>query len=309
MLEGVQPIEVLAVPRSAVLSDQQGDYVLAVGAGDKAEQRRIKLGQSTPTIASVISGLAAGDKVIVEGLQRVRPGQAVSPGPASALIQSSMKAGTGDAPSQPDHGGSTDPRPGGQKAMMSAVFIDRPATCDGRWPSSSPIAGALALTRIPVAQLPDIVPPQVRSPGLSGRVSGGAGGHGGAADRSEVVGVDKMIYMKSTSSSDGSYNLTVSFGSIPTRTSIPSTSTIACKPRCAIAPRGAGPGPDRAEAVVLNASGRGSLQRRRQTGSAVHHQLRHHQRARRAIAHAWCGAGALFGRLDYSMRIWFDTSG
>src|SRR6185436_9027258 len=90
LLEGVQPIEVLAVPRSAVLSDQQGDYVLAVGAGDKAEQRRIKLGQSTPTIASVISGLAAGDKVIVEGLERVRPGQAVSPGPASALIQSSM---------------------------------------------------------------------------------------------------------------------------------------------------------------------------------------------------------------------------
>lgn len=115
LLEGVQPIEVLAVPRSAVLSDQQGDYVLAVGAGDKAEQRRVKLGQSTPTIASVISGLAAGDKVIVEGLQRVRPGQAVSPGPASALIQSSMKVGTGDAPSQPDHGGSTDPRPGDKK--------------------------------------------------------------------------------------------------------------------------------------------------------------------------------------------------
>ncbi|QPF93011.1 efflux RND transporter periplasmic adaptor subunit [Bradyrhizobium commune] len=111
LLEGVQPIEVLAVPRSAVLSDQQGDYVLTVGAGDKAEQRRIQLGQSTPTIASVISGLAAGDKVIVEGLQRVRPGQAVSPGPASALILSSMKAGAGDAPLEPDHGGATGPRP------------------------------------------------------------------------------------------------------------------------------------------------------------------------------------------------------
>jgi membrane fusion protein, multidrug efflux system len=37
-----------------------------------------------------------GDKVIVEGLQRVRPGQPVSPGPASQLIQSSMKAAAGD---------------------------------------------------------------------------------------------------------------------------------------------------------------------------------------------------------------------
>jgi membrane fusion protein (multidrug efflux system) len=115
VLEGIQPIEVLAIPRSAVLSDQQGDYVLTVGTDDKAVQRRIQLGQSTPTIASVISGLAAGDRVIVEGLQRVRPGQAVSPGPASALILSRMKAGASDAPSQPDHGGSTGSSPEDKK--------------------------------------------------------------------------------------------------------------------------------------------------------------------------------------------------
>jgi membrane fusion protein (multidrug efflux system) len=96
MLEGVQPVEVLAIPRSAVLSDQQGDYVFTVGADNKAEQHRIQLGQSTPTIAAVINGLTLGDKVIVEGLQRVRPGQPVSPGPASALIQASMKASTSD---------------------------------------------------------------------------------------------------------------------------------------------------------------------------------------------------------------------
>ena len=90
LLEGVQPVEVLAVPRSAVLSDQQGDYVFVLGADNKAEQRRIKLGQSTSTVASVTSGLSLGDKVIVEGLQRVRPGQPVAPGPASALLQSSM---------------------------------------------------------------------------------------------------------------------------------------------------------------------------------------------------------------------------
>src|ERR1700761_7623703 len=52
-LEGVEPVEVLAIPRSAVLSDQQGDYVFIVGADNKAEQRRIKLGQSSSTIAAV----------------------------------------------------------------------------------------------------------------------------------------------------------------------------------------------------------------------------------------------------------------
>jgi membrane fusion protein (multidrug efflux system) len=100
MLEGVQPVEVLAIPRSAVLSDQQGDYVFTVGPDNKAEQRRIQLGQSTSTVAAVIDGLAPGDKVIVEGLQRVRPGQPVSPGPASPLIQSSMKATANDGRTQ-----------------------------------------------------------------------------------------------------------------------------------------------------------------------------------------------------------------
>ncbi|MET4275885.1 MULTISPECIES: efflux RND transporter periplasmic adaptor subunit [unclassified Bradyrhizobium] len=115
VLEGVQPVEVLVIPRSAVLSDQQGNYVLAVGADNEAEQRRIQLGQSTPTIAAVIAGLAAGDKVIVEGLQRVRPGQTVSPGPASALILSSMKAAADGTAPQTDHGPSGKARPADNK--------------------------------------------------------------------------------------------------------------------------------------------------------------------------------------------------
>jgi len=104
LVEGVEPVEVLAIPRSAVLSDQQGDYVFTVGADNKAEQHRIQLGQSTPTIAAVINGLTLGDKVIVEGLQRVRPGQPVSPGPASPLIQSSMKASANDVGTPSDAG-------------------------------------------------------------------------------------------------------------------------------------------------------------------------------------------------------------
>ena len=92
LLQGVQPVEVLAIPRAAVLSDQQGDYAFVVGPDNKAEQRRIQLGQSTPTIASVISGLSPGEKVVVEGLQRVRPGVTVAPGPASPQFEASMKA-------------------------------------------------------------------------------------------------------------------------------------------------------------------------------------------------------------------------
>lgn len=81
--EGVEPITVLGIPRVAVLSDQQGDYVYVVDAQNKAEVRRIQLGQSTPTTAVVTNGLKEGELVVSDGLQRVRPGAVVSPGPAT----------------------------------------------------------------------------------------------------------------------------------------------------------------------------------------------------------------------------------
>jgi membrane fusion protein (multidrug efflux system) len=83
LLEGVQPVSVLGIPRTAVLSDQQGDYVYVVDAQNRAQVRRIHLGQSTPTTAVVTSGLNEGELVISEGVQRARPGEVVSPGPAT----------------------------------------------------------------------------------------------------------------------------------------------------------------------------------------------------------------------------------
>jgi Membrane-fusion protein len=81
-LEGVKPVTVLGIPRSAVLMDQQGDYVWVVGQDDKVERRTVTLGQSTPTVAAVTSGLKAGEIVVSEGVQKVRGGQKVSPSPA-----------------------------------------------------------------------------------------------------------------------------------------------------------------------------------------------------------------------------------
>ncbi len=79
---GIEPIQALAVPRAAVLSDQQGNYVYVIGKDNKAEQRRIVLGQSTPELAVVASGLTEGEMVVLDGIQRVRPGAPVTPGPA-----------------------------------------------------------------------------------------------------------------------------------------------------------------------------------------------------------------------------------
>jgi len=105
--EGVQPITVLAIPRAAVLSDQQGDYVYVVDAQNKAQQRRIQLGQSTPSVAVVTTGLNEGELVISEGIQRARPGEVVSPGPVTPPPQVAPRgASTPSEPAKSSSGGS-----------------------------------------------------------------------------------------------------------------------------------------------------------------------------------------------------------
>ncbi len=82
VLEDASPIEALTVPRGAVMSDQQGNYVFVVDGDNRAQQRRVELGQTSPTNAVIASGLTGGESIIVDGIQRVRPGQPVSPAPA-----------------------------------------------------------------------------------------------------------------------------------------------------------------------------------------------------------------------------------
>ncbi len=67
----------LVVPQAALQVDQSGYYVLVVNDQHKVEQRRVQTGPSLGTDVVVTSGLKEGDKVIVDGIQKVRPGQVV----------------------------------------------------------------------------------------------------------------------------------------------------------------------------------------------------------------------------------------
>lgn len=67
----------LVVPQAALQIDQSGYYVLVVGAEHKVEQRRIQTGPNQDTDIVVTSGLREGENVIVDGIQKVRPGQVV----------------------------------------------------------------------------------------------------------------------------------------------------------------------------------------------------------------------------------------
>lgn len=71
---------VLLVPQQGVSRSPTGDATaLVVGAGNQVERRRLQLGRAVGNRWLVTSGLAAGDRLIVEGLQRARPGQPVTP--------------------------------------------------------------------------------------------------------------------------------------------------------------------------------------------------------------------------------------
>jgi hydrophobe/amphiphile efflux-1 (HAE1) family protein len=95
--------------------------------------------------------------------------------------------------------------------MLSSVFVARPRLA-AVIAIVTTIAGILSLFVIPVAQYPDIVPPQVSVtttyPGASAAVVEATVAQ---PIESQVVGVDKAIYMKSVSGNDGSYSLLVSF--------------------------------------------------------------------------------------------------
>jgi len=67
----------LVIPQSALQADQSGYYTLVVNAQHIVEVRRVQTGPNLDADVIVTSGVSEGDKVIVDGIQKVRPGQAV----------------------------------------------------------------------------------------------------------------------------------------------------------------------------------------------------------------------------------------
>jgi hydrophobe/amphiphile efflux-1 (HAE1) family protein len=191
--------------------------------------------------------------------------------------------------------------------MISSVFVDRPRLAIVIAIVIT-IAGALALHSIPVSQFPDIVPPQVQVsatyPGASADVVEASVAQPLEA---QMVGVENMIYMRSTSSNDGSYNLTVTFniGSDPNIDTVNVTnrvqSALSQLPTIVTAQ---GVTTRKRSAAVLQFmmlySESGEQNPLFITNYATINVLDEISRT------PGVGQASLFGRLNYSMRIWFD---
>jgi membrane fusion protein, multidrug efflux system len=77
VVESDTPRPTLIVPVGAVQIDQSGPFVLVVNSESKIEVKRVETGSQSGNGVAVTKGLAEGDRVVIEGIQKVRPGQAV----------------------------------------------------------------------------------------------------------------------------------------------------------------------------------------------------------------------------------------
>ena len=84
IVEGNAPAKAVVVPQPALAIDQTGPYVYVVDSKGIVEQRRITIDFVRDGMIAVASGLKEGDRVIVQGQQRVRAGMAVEAQPAPA---------------------------------------------------------------------------------------------------------------------------------------------------------------------------------------------------------------------------------
>jgi hypothetical protein len=90
----------LLLPEAALLSDMQGRYVLVVNHENTVEQRRVQVGVQEGSLRVVLDGVAPGDKVIVRGVLKARPGAKVTPKDEAEVAkeEAASKASAKEAP-------------------------------------------------------------------------------------------------------------------------------------------------------------------------------------------------------------------
>jgi membrane fusion protein (multidrug efflux system) len=84
VIRGISLPDAIVIPRQAVSQGPEGPYVYVVGANNTAQSRPIRFGREVEAGWVVQEGLQPGDRVVVDGVMRVRPGAPVRLASASA---------------------------------------------------------------------------------------------------------------------------------------------------------------------------------------------------------------------------------
>ncbi len=126
----------LLIDERAIGSDQRGDYLLVVNSKDTVEYRPVKLGIHVGSRRVIDSGIEASDWVVVNGLQRARPGSEVKPEPAETSDASATKT---ESPVKPEGSTTTPPETKTEpEAAAPAKPGDEPKTAPGSNSTATP---------------------------------------------------------------------------------------------------------------------------------------------------------------------------
>ena len=90
-----KPEESILLPVAAVQTDQSGNFVLVVGPDNKVKQQSVTLGEQIGQNFIVKTGVAAGDRVIIDGAQKVKRGETVNPIAASGTQEAAARSANG----------------------------------------------------------------------------------------------------------------------------------------------------------------------------------------------------------------------
>ena len=207
-LHGFERDSALAVPRRAVQQSLDRQFVLVVGKGDTAQARNVETGTWSGDWWIIESGLQAGERVVVEGVQKAAPGQPVRPVMLSAGIAPSRIAPSRiarrEARSECDPG----------ERRQAALLLHPAADLRGRDLHRDRAAGRVrALIGLPISAL------------SADHASVGAGDRRSipapprrtwpqavaAPIEQQLSGLDGLLYFTSSNASDGTMNLQVYF--------------------------------------------------------------------------------------------------
>lgn len=101
------PVERLIVEERAIASDQRGAYLLVVDEENIVQYRPVELGLLEDGLRAIESGLKVSDRVIVNGLQRARPGAEVTPNDREYVMGSYLQSGQSVSATASDMGSDT----------------------------------------------------------------------------------------------------------------------------------------------------------------------------------------------------------
>ena len=139
VVRGITLPGAIVIPSQAIVQGPQGPSVYVVGENGTAQARAVRVGQQVASGVVIEDGLRPGDRVVVEGMIRVRPGAPIRPVPVSPSVQAVEASGSPAA------------RDSGEMRQIGSTDSAQPAAAQANSPAKAPTAGAKPRATKPAA--------------------------------------------------------------------------------------------------------------------------------------------------------------